>query len=105
MHDIHADPQLTQPTPELLGHGGAAVLASGASDRESDLALGLLHVPGAHDLEQPHEFVLELLGAGLGQHVVAHVFGQARLGAQLGNPVGVGQEADVEDEIGVDGQT
>ena len=89
---------------ELLGRGDRAVLAAGAADRDGHIALALTAVSGRDELEQLGVAVEELLGAGLVEDVRRHLLVQAGVRAQLRDPVRVGQEPHVHDQVGVDRQ-
>ena len=81
-----------------------AVLAAGAADGDGHVALALAAVAGGDELEQLGVAVEELLGAGLVEDVAGHLLVEAGEGAQLRDPVRVGQEAAVHDQVGVDRQ-
>ena len=81
-----------------------AVLAARAADRDRHVPLALAAVAGGDELEQLGVAVEELLGAGLVEDVAGDLLVEAGEGAQLRDPVRVGQEAAVDDEVGVDRQ-
>ena len=75
--------------------------AAGAADRDREVALALRHVGGYEELEERHQAAVELAGLGLGLDVAADLLVEAGQGPQLVDVVRVGQEADVEGEVGV----
>src|SRR6476619_6975607 len=92
-----------EPPNDLLGHGHAAVLATGAPERDRHEPLALAEVAGADVGHQRHEALEEVPRTGLGHHVVTHGDVAAGLRPQLRHPVQVGQEAHVRDVVGIDG--
>ena len=79
------------------------MLAAGAADRDGHEPLALGEVAHGHALEDGQVGREELHRTWLGLHVVGDVGVEPALRPQLGLPVGVGQEAHVGDEVGVDG--
>ena len=90
-----------QPAGELLGDGGAAVLAAGAADGDGREPLAFADVADRHATAAAPARQ-ERLGARLAEHVLADRPTQPGLRSQLGNPVRVGQEPDVQNHVGVD---
>jgi hypothetical protein len=80
------------------------VPAPGAADGHREVLLALLDEAGQGDLEQLAQPLHVAGGVLLGEHVVAHGRVAAGLRAQLGDPVRVGQEAHVQDHVGVQRQ-
>ena len=84
-----------------VGDGDRAVAAAGAADRDRQVALALGDVGGDEELEQRQQAAVELAGLGPGLDVLADLLVQAGQRPQLVDVVRVGQEADVEGEVGV----
>ena len=93
-----------QARRDALRGGDRAVLAAGAADGDGDIGLELVDVARQGRRQQVGVAVDEGGGAVLAEDVVGHGRVLPRQVAQLGHPVGVGDEADVEDLVGVHGQ-
>ena len=94
-------PRLPSRRGQLGGDGHRAVLAAGAADGDGQVALPLGPVAGEEEAGQVLGLLEEALGVRLPEDEVADPGLGARERLQLGDEVGVGQEADVEHQVGV----
>src|SRR5687768_9960985 len=88
---------------QRVGHHHRAVAAARAAHGDGEVALALAHVAREDVGEQRVQLAQEGVGVGLAPHVTDHgrvVPGQA---LQAGHEVGVGEEAHVEDQVGLRG--
>ncbi len=90
-----------QRPPDAVGDGHRAMPAAGAADGDRQVALALGDVGGDEELEQRQQPAVELARLRARLDVGAHRLVEAGLRSQLVDVVGVGQEADVEGEVGV----
>src|SRR5215207_6699810 len=86
---------------DAVGDGDRAVAAAGAADGDRQVALALGDVGGDKELEQRQEPAVELARLGPLLDVLAHLGVHPGLRPQVVDVVRVGQEADVEGEVGV----
>src|SRR6187549_168029 len=89
---------------DAVGDGDRAVAATGAADRDRQVALALGHVGGDEELEQRQQAAVELASLGARLDVGAHLFVEPGLRPQLVDVVRVGQEAHVDGHVGVAGR-
>ena len=105
VHDADRDVVLGTQTPrESFGHGYASVLTAGAPDRNCHVALSFSSISGDRQIHQMSVGVEIVFRALTGQHVVANVGVLTGVRAKFRDPVGIGQETNVTDEISVHGQ-
>src|SRR5215207_7063664 len=86
---------------DAVGDGDRAVAAAGAADGDRQVALALGDVGGDEELEQRQQPAVELTGLGSLLDVLAHLGVHAGFRAQVIDVVRVGQETDVEGEVGI----
>src|SRR5215203_5882915 len=86
---------------DAVGDGDRAVAAAGAADRDRQVALALGDVGGYEELQQRQQAPIELARLGSLLDVVADLLVHPGHRSQLVVVVGVGEEADVEGEVGV----
>ena len=95
---------LAQALGDGLGAGNGAVLSARASDGNRDEWLQFCQIAGEHGGQKIRIAQSEIACAGLGEDVVGHGLVFSGEMTQFINPVGVLQEAHVDDVIGVEGQ-
>src|SRR3954454_13156888 len=86
---------------EVLGDRQRAVATAGAADRHHQVRLALGHELREQELQQRDHVAVELLQPAVSAHVLDDRRVEAGQRAQVGLVVRVGQEADVEREVGV----
>src|SRR4051812_546791 len=86
---------------QMLGDDDGAVAAARAPDRDDEVGPALPHVLREQVLEQRDHPAVELLEAAIARDVLDDAGVEAREHAQLRLVVRVGEEADVEGEVGV----
>src|SRR3989440_8521094 len=94
---------LLQEVGELVGDHDRAVVAPRAPHGNGQVVAALLDVAGQQEPEQVPHPGEELPGRLLPEHVAAYPAVQAGEGPELLHPVGVREEADIEDQVGVEG--
>src|SRR5215207_2439075 len=102
MQDLGGDASGPQTPGEFLCDSGAAVLAAGTTEGNGGKPLAFLQIAGRDDVEQLVEVLEKGFSASLTQDIVANWFAQTGLWSQLGNPVWVRQEPDVEHHVCID---
>src|SRR5439155_12368861 len=90
---------------EVLGHHHGPVAPAGTPDADHQVGLPLRHVARHRDVEQRREPLHEPAVGVLALHVVADLRVRAGQRPKLRHPVGVREEADVEHDVDVAGQT
>src|SRR6476661_8253808 len=93
-----------EPSAQRLGDRHGPVLATRAADGDRDVAAALADVAVDHRVEQAAGPAQELVGALLPHDELADRRVPSGQGPQLGDPVRVGQEAHVEDDVGIERQ-
>ena len=81
------------------------MLAAGAAYGDNKLGLALVYITGDQETEQVLELFYKLVGDGPAQHVVPDGLLFAAEIPQGLVVMGIGQEAHVEDQVGIHGQT
>ena len=80
------------------------MVAAGAADADRQVRLSFFHVGREQEGEEPLQLAEERPGLGLFHHVAPDLRVGPRQGPQRLDPVGVGQEPAVEDEVDVERQ-
>src|SRR5713101_7696926 len=104
---LHLHPVLSfaQAFAYLLRNHDGAVLASGAAEGDGQVAFAFLDVVGQQIYEQLRDARDELLGLGKRPDVPCDLRISSGERAELGDEVGIGEKADVEEQIGVIGHS
>ena len=100
MRRLNAVALLAEAFGDLFGDGDGAVLASGAAEGDGEVALPFLDVMRQQEQEHLGDAVEEFLRLGKVADVGGDLGMPAGELAELGDEVGIGQEAHVEDEVG-----
>jgi hypothetical protein len=96
------EPKALDEAPELLGDRHRAVAPARAADRDREIRLALALIGRHQEFEEAFEPLQQLVTLGVLHDEVAHARITPVERSQLVDEVRVGEEADVEDEIGVD---
>ena len=88
---------------DLVGDHDAAVPSPGAADTDREVRLALAHVGGQQQREHRLQLVEERRGLRLAEHEAAHLGIGTRERPQRLDPMGVREEATVEEEVDVHG--
>src|SRR6185503_15392372 len=105
MNDRRRVPEAGQKPAELLRERDRAVAPAGAADRDGEIGLPFPLVAGQDELQEVLETAEHLLAFWMIQHEGPHVLVAAVERAQRFDEVRVGQEPDVEHQIGVERYT
>src|SRR5439155_25425991 len=84
---------------QLLSEHDGSVVAACAAERDDQARLALRAVCRQGQLQELHDELEESSCAGLPEHVVPNGRFQAGQALEVGYPVRIGQESDVEDEV------
>src|SRR5215208_6811642 len=102
VHELQLDVvPLAQLPGDPVGDRDRTVSAAGAADRDRQMLLALRNVRGQQELEQRHQPAVELTRLGPRLDVFPDRLVETRQRPELIDVVRVGQEADVEREIGI----
>jgi len=89
----------------LLDHHDAAMLSASAADGDGEVAFSFLDIVREQVEEKVGNTAQELASLGKGTHIVGDGGVEPGKLAELGHVVGIGQKPDVEDHIGIEGNT
>ena len=103
MDDKGAPSTAPQTLGQRFGNRDAAVLAARAADADGRVAAAFVQVALDDGLQECHRPIEKVLGPRLGQHIVTDRLVPPGQRLQLGHPEGIGEESQVEDEVGVQG--
>src|ERR1035438_8710365 len=101
MDHLYVVPRFGQPFLDLFGNQYRAVLASGAAERDGEVALAFANVMRDQVNQQLRNPRDKFLGLREGQDVARHLRVAPGERTELRNKVGIGQEAHVEHQVGV----
>ena len=96
----HRIARLGQGLAHGLGHGHGTVAASRAAEGHGEAVAPLVLHEGQKEEEQIQKLGAELPGLGRGEDIVGDLGILAAACSELGDEVGIGQEAQVEDVVG-----
>jgi hypothetical protein len=89
--------------PQLFGQRHRPVMAAGAADADGQVGLAFGGEAGNEELRAVFDPRRNSWASSESEHVIGDRLVGAPVGAQLGHPVRVGEEAHVEHEVGVAG--
>src|SRR3954451_6387501 len=96
---------LAKRARDPVSDGDGPVPAAGAADGDRQVLLALGDVGGQQEVEQRHQAPVELAGLRTGLDVLADGLVETGQRPQIVDVVRIGQEADVEGEVGIERRT
>ena len=90
---------------QIMGNGYRAMATAGAAHGDDQLRPSLLPVLGQEEIQQWGETAEKFISLFRMKHIVPHRRVQPVEGLQLRDVVGVGQEADIQHQVGLRRQT
>ena len=105
MHDLDAVSRLAKVLAYLFRDHYRTMLTTGAAEANRQIALAFVDVVGQQVNQQFGDALYEFFGLGKRANVFGHPRMPSGERAELGHKMWIGQEADVEDQICVLGDT
>src|SRR5437868_2214397 len=105
VHYFHAVAGFAQVFADIFGDHYGAVLASGASEADGQVALAFADIMRKQVDKQIGDAVDEFLGLREGADVFGHARISARERAELGHEMRIGEKAHIEDQVGIFGNS
>src|SRR5260370_36276017 len=101
MYNLHSVARFLQPLGNIFRDHHRAVLAAGAAEGDGQVTLAFVNVMGQKVDQQVGNTLDEFAGLREGADVFRDFGIASSEGTEFGNEMRVGQEADVENQVGV----